>query len=78
MDLYVGKMEFIFCGKRTLLVTRTHVSDPGSMGPHVSVNEGRREDQNNNESVPSTAHQRAAFGLQADDCTTLNSGLVPL
>ena len=47
------------------------MSDPGPMDLLVSVCEGRREDQNNNESVPSSAQQRTAFGLQADDCTTL-------
>ena len=35
MDLSVGEMGFIFCGKHPLLVTRTQVSDPGPMGPHI-------------------------------------------
>ena len=36
MDLGVGEMGFIFCGKHHLLVTRTQVSDSGHMDPHVS------------------------------------------
>ena len=36
MDLGVGEMGFIFCGKHPHLVTRTWVSDPGPMGPLVS------------------------------------------
>ena len=35
MDLGVGEMGFIFCGKHRLLVTRTQVGDPGPMGPRV-------------------------------------------
>ena len=35
MDLGVGEMRFIFCGKNTLLVTRNQVSDPRSMDPLV-------------------------------------------
>ena len=31
MDLGVGEMRFIFCGKHPLLVIRTQVSDPGPM-----------------------------------------------
>ena len=68
--LDVGKMGFIFCGKIPLLVIRTQVSDPGLMDPLVSVCVGRREDQNNTKSGPSSAHQRTAFRLQVDDCTT--------
>ena len=30
MDIGVGEMAFIFCGKHPLLVTRTQVSDPGT------------------------------------------------
>ena len=37
MDLGVGEMGFIFCGKHPLLVTRTQVSDPGPMGPLVPL-----------------------------------------
>ena len=36
MDLGVGKMGFIFCGKHPLTVARTQVSDTGSMGPLVN------------------------------------------
>ena len=31
MDLDVREIKFIFCGKPPLLVTRTQVSNPGSM-----------------------------------------------
>ena len=31
MDLDVREIEFLFCGKPPLLVTRTQVTDPGSM-----------------------------------------------
>ena len=37
MDLGVGEMGFIFCGKHPLLVTRTQVSDPEPMGHLVCV-----------------------------------------
>ena len=36
MDLSVGEMGFIFCGKHPLLVSRTQVSDPGPNDPLVS------------------------------------------
>ena len=32
MELGVVEMRLIFCGKHPLLVTRTQVSDPGTMG----------------------------------------------
>ena len=32
MDLGVGEMGFIFCGKHPLLITRIQVSDPGPKG----------------------------------------------
>ena len=32
MDLCVGEMGFIFCGKHPILMTTIHVSDPGPMG----------------------------------------------
>ena len=35
MDLGVGEMGFIYCGKHPLLVTRTLVRDPGPMDPLV-------------------------------------------
>ena len=35
MDLGVGEMGFIFCGKHCLLVTRNQRSDPGPMVPPV-------------------------------------------
>ena len=35
MDLGVGKMKFIFCGKYPLPVTRIQVSDPGYKSPLV-------------------------------------------
>ena len=37
MDLGVGEIEFIFCGKHPLLVTRksTQVRNPEHMGPLV-------------------------------------------
>ena len=33
MDLHVGDMDFIFCGKHPLLITRIQVSDLGPKGP---------------------------------------------
>ena len=36
MDLSVGEMGFIFCGKHHLLAARTQVSDPGPNDPLVS------------------------------------------
>ena len=78
MDLGVWKMGFKFCGKIPLLVTRTQVSDPWPMDPLVSVCEVRIEDLNIPRSGPSSAHHRMATGLQANDCTTLDSGLVSL
>ena len=35
MDLGVAEMGFIFLGKHPFLITRTEVSDPGPMGPHI-------------------------------------------
>ena len=35
MDLGVGEMGFICCGKHPVLVTRTQVSDPGPMDPLI-------------------------------------------
>ena len=35
MDLGVGEIVFLFCGKQPLFMTRTHVSDPGHKGPLV-------------------------------------------
>ena len=37
MDLIVGEMGFIFCGKHPLLVTKAEVtvSNPGPMGPLI-------------------------------------------
>ena len=35
MDIGVEEMGFIFCGKRSLLVTRTQVSDLEFMDPLV-------------------------------------------
>ena len=37
MDLGVGEMGFIFCGKHPRFVTRTQVRDPGPMGHLVKT-----------------------------------------
>ena len=37
MDLGVGEMRYISCGKHPLLVIRSQVSNPGPMGPLVFV-----------------------------------------
>ena len=47
MDLGVGEMGFIFCGKHRLLVTRTQVGDPGPMGPRVFLFHLQKHQHNN-------------------------------
>ena len=37
MDLHVGDMGFIFCGKHPLLITRIQVIDLGPKGPSFSI-----------------------------------------